>query len=87
MAELPGQLSLWHEDPAADRAEADATDAHGSERSDDTAPTVDAAAPATSPAMDDRLAGLPDRDARLRIRTALDENMLVEAGAGAGKTT
>src|SRR5690606_11902821 len=30
---------------------------------------------------------LPDHDARERIRTDLDANLLVEAGAGAGKTT
>jgi ATP-dependent helicase/nuclease subunit A len=30
---------------------------------------------------------LPDADARERIRTDLDANLLVEAGAGAGKTT
>jgi len=30
---------------------------------------------------------LPDRDARIRIQRDLDVNLLVEAGAGAGKTT
>jgi len=28
-----------------------------------------------------------DQDARCRIRDSLDENLLVEAGAGTGKTT
>jgi ATP-dependent helicase/nuclease subunit A len=32
-------------------------------------------------------ADLPDRDARIRIVTDLESNLLVEAGAGAGKTT
>lgn len=36
---------------------------------------------------DEELARLPDGAARARIQRALDRNMLVEAGAGAGKTT
>ncbi|MSR35124.1 MAG: hypothetical protein EXR95_00575 [Gemmatimonadetes bacterium] len=39
-----------------------------------------------APALDDR-AALPDRLARDRIYRELDDNLLVEAGAGSGKTT
>ena len=39
------------------------------------------------PASADAAALLPDAAARMRIETELDANLLVEAGAGAGKTT
>ena len=46
-----------------------------------------AAQPATGSFHGDRVAGLPDETERRRIITDLDANLLVEAGAGAGKTT
>ncbi|HEX6308679.1 MAG TPA: UvrD-helicase domain-containing protein [Longimicrobiales bacterium] len=77
MTDLPGQLGLWpeaHEEPAASATRPDADARTHRERSD-------AGTPGTP------VVGLPDAAARMRIRTALDHNMLVEAGAGAGKTT
>ena len=46
-----------------------------------------APAPVAARLTSDFPADLPDRDARIRIETDLDANLLVEAGAGAGKTT
>ena len=45
------------------------------------------AAPEPEPEPRPQPQQLPDASARERIRTALDTNLLVEAGAGAGKTT
>ncbi|MGH7500590.1 MAG: UvrD-helicase domain-containing protein [Longimicrobiales bacterium] len=47
-----------------------------------TPPPVD-----SNPAVEGLAEDLPDREARVRILTQLDANLLVEAGAGAGKTT
>lgn len=49
-------------------------------------PMQSAAAESILPS-DEELARLPDGAARARIQRVLDRNMLVEAGAGAGKTT
>ncbi len=69
--ELPGQLSLWPGVVAP--VPLVLTDGEGARM--------------TILPGDDELARLPDGAARARIQRALDRNMLVEAGAGAGKTT
>ncbi len=73
MAELPGQLSLFAADTTPARAAGDGV--AGLKPGSRILPT------------DEALAALPDGDARARIQRALDVNLLVEAGAGAGKTT
>jgi ATP-dependent helicase/nuclease subunit A len=50
-------------------------------------PAAEAARPRSRSFHDERIAGLPDESERRRIITDLEANLLVEAGAGAGKTT
>lgn len=79
MNELPGQLSLWPEAVAPVTADAASPGVRrGAERPGSVSPRLQ---------LDPVDPSLPDAAARRLIRTALQTNMLVEAGAGAGKTT